>query len=73
MLLLANTGIPAVSPVVSAVKFTQTIKKYSTNIPTYYEGRCHMDERSLETRLSENANINSYKTSATTQHLLNLG
>ena len=28
-------------------------------------------ERSLETRLSEHANINSYKTSAITQHLLN--
>ena len=28
-------------------------------------------ERSLETRLSEHANINSYKTSAITQHLFN--
>ena len=28
-------------------------------------------ERSLETKLSEHANINSYKTSAITQHLLN--
>ena len=28
-------------------------------------------ERSLEARLSEHANINSYKTSAITQHLLN--
>ena len=28
-------------------------------------------ERSLETRLCEHANINSYKTSAITQHLLN--
>ena len=44
---------------------------YEFSCPVCGHSYISKNERSLETRLSEHANINSYKTSAITQHLLN--